>query len=95
MILVAARIKLRAGMLPTFRSVIQEETKILEKYGMKLLGSYAVEVGPLNEVLDLWEAPDYDSLRAAGADPDLVRADAKLANAIEWEKLEILTKLEI
>ena len=51
-------IKLRAGRLQDFVSLLNSLTPVVAKHGWKLLGSYATVVGRLNTVVDLWGAAE-------------------------------------
>jgi hypothetical protein len=48
-------IKLRAGTLQDFISLLNSLTPVVGNHGWKLIGSFASVVGRLNTVIDLWE----------------------------------------
>jgi hypothetical protein len=62
MVYLQASLKLRAGKLQDFVSLLNSLTPVVGKYGWKLLGSYATVVGRLNTVMDLWELPNEAAL---------------------------------
>ena len=95
MVLMTASIKLRAGKLPDFISLINEVPPVVAKHGWKLVGSYASVVGRLNTVLDLWELPEPNAVEKAFADPALQKFGPRIAEIIEDEVLSFLTKLPI
>ena len=95
MVYLQASIKLRAGKLQDFVSVMNSVTPILGKYGWKLLGSYASVVGRLNTVLDLWELPNEAALQAALSDSEMAKYASRIGEAIEDETLTLLNKLPI
>ena len=53
MVYLQASIKLHAGKLQDFVSLLNSLTPVVGKHGWKLLGSYACVVGRLNTVVDL------------------------------------------
>ena len=95
MVYLQASIKLKAGKLPDFISLLNKLTPLLAKRGMKLLGSYANVVGRLNTVVDLWELPDANALQTALSDPELQTVAPLINEIIEDETQVLLTKLPI
>jgi NIPSNAP protein len=95
MVYLQASIKLKAGKLPDFVSLLNKLTPVLAKRGMKLLGSYANVVGRLNTVVDMWELPDANALQAALAEPELQTVAPLIGEIIEDETQVLLTKLPI
>src|SRR5437588_10965578 len=73
MVYLQASIKLRAGKLSDFTSLLNTLTPVVGRHGWKLLGSYASVVGRLNTVVDFWELPDATALQAALSDPEMAR----------------------
>jgi hypothetical protein len=95
MVYLQASIKLRAGKLPDFISLLNALTPVVGKHGWKLLGSYASVIGRLNTVVDLWELPDPSALQAAQSDPELAKFAPQVSEIIEDETVALLTKLPI
>jgi len=96
MVYLHASIKLRAGTLPRFVSLLNEIVPVVEKkHGWKLLGSYANVIGRINTVVDLWEVPDSNAVQAALSDPELQKFAPQINEVIEDETLQLLTKLPI
>jgi hypothetical protein len=95
MVYLQASIKLKAGKLPEFISLLNKLAPVLAKRGMKLLGSYGNVVGRLNTVVDLWELPDANALQAALSDPELQTVAPLIDEIIEDETQVLLTKLPI
>jgi hypothetical protein len=95
MVYLQASIKLKAGKLEEFVSMLNKLAPVLAKRGMKLLGSYGNVVGRLNTVVDLWELPDANALQAALSDPELQKLAPSISEIIEDETQVLLTKLPI
>lgn len=96
MVYLQTSIKLKAGKLEDFVSLLNKLTPILAKRGMKLLGSYANVVGRLNTVVDFWELPDANALQTALSDPELLQnLPPQISDIIEDETQVLLTKLPI
>jgi hypothetical protein len=95
MVYLQASIKLRAGKLQDFVSLLNSVTPVVGKHGWKLLGSYATVVGPLNTVLDLWELPNEAALQAALSDSEMAKIGSRTGEIIENETLTLLNKLPI
>jgi hypothetical protein len=95
MMYLQASIKLRAGKLPDFISLLNDLAPAVAKHGWKLVGSYASVVGRLNTVVDLWEVPNANAIDAALADPEMQKAGPRISEIVEDETLTLLTKLPI
>jgi hypothetical protein len=95
MVYLQASLKLRAGKLPDFISMLNSVTPVLGKHGWKLLGSYASMVGRLNTVVDFWELPNPDAVQAALSDPELAKFAPQISEIVEDETLTMMTKLPI
>lgn len=95
MVYLQASIKLRAGKLQDFVSLINGLTPVVAKHGWKLLGSYATAVGRLNTVMDLWELPNEAALQAALSDSEMAKHQPRISEIIEDEVLTLLNKLPI
>jgi len=95
MVYLQASIKLRAGKLSDFTSLLNTLTPIVGKHGWKLLGSYASVIGRLNTVVDFWELPDATALQAALSDPEMAKFAPRISEIVEDETLALLTKLPI
>jgi NIPSNAP protein len=95
MVLMTASVKLYAGKLPDFISLLNDIQPLLAKHGWKLMGSYASIVGRLNTVLDLWELPDPNAVEKALLDPGFQTFIPRIKEIVEDETLSILTKLPI
>jgi hypothetical protein len=95
MVYLQASIKLRAGKLQDFISLLNTLTPVVGRHGWKLLGSYASVVGRLNTVVDFWELPDATALQAALSDPEMARYAPQISEIVEDETLALLTKLPI
>lgn len=95
MVYLQASIKLRAGKLQDFVSLINGLTPVVAKHGWKLLGSYASVVGRLNTVMDLWELPNEAALQAALSDSEMAKQQPRISEIIEDEVLTLLNKLPI
>ncbi len=88
-------IKLRAGRLQDFVSLLNSLTPVLPKHGWKLLGSYASVVGRLNTVVDLWELPNEAAIQAALSDSEVAKLASRFGEIIEDQTLTLLNKLPI
>jgi len=95
MVYLQASIKLRAGKLQDFVSLLNSLTPVLGKHGWKLLGSYATVVGRVNTVVDLWELPNEAAIQAALSDSELAKHMTRNGEIIEDETLTLLNKLPI
>ena len=95
MVYLQASLKLRAGTLPQFISLLNTLTPVLGKHGWKLLGSYASVVGRLNTVVDFWELPDASALQAGMSDPEMAKFAPQISEIVEDETLALMTKLPI
>jgi hypothetical protein len=95
MVYLQASIKLRAGKLQEFVSLLNSLTPVVAKHGWKLIGSYASVVGRLNTVVDLWELPNEAAVQAALNDADLQKQGARIGELIEDEILTLMNKLPI
>jgi hypothetical protein len=95
MVYLQASIKLRAGKLQDFISLLNTLTPVLGKHGWKLLGSYASMVGRLNTVVDLWELPSPNAVQAALSDPEMAKYAPQISEIVEDETLTMMTKLPI
>jgi hypothetical protein len=95
MVYLHASIKLRAGKLQDFVSMMNSVTPLVGKHGWKLLGSYASLVGRLNTVVDLWELPNEAALQAAFSDSEMAKYASRIGEVIEDETLTLLNKLPI
>jgi hypothetical protein len=90
-----AGIKLRAGKLQDFVSLMNSLTPVVGKHGWKLLGSYASVVGRLNTVGDLWELSNEAAIQAAISDSEMAKYASRIGEIIEDETLTLLNKLPI
>ncbi len=88
-------IKLRAGRLQDFVSLLNSMTPVVAKHGWKLLGSYASVVGRLNTVVDLWELPNEAAIQAALSDSEVAKLASRFGEIIEDQTLTLLNKLPI
>ena len=88
-------IKLRAGRLQDFVSLLNGLTPVVAKHGWKLVGSYATVVGRLNTVIDLWELPNEAAIQAALSDSEVAKLASRFAEIIEDQTLTLLNKLPI
>jgi NIPSNAP len=95
MIYLHASIKLRAGKLQDFVSLMNSLTPLVGKHGWKLLGSYATVVGRLNTVVDIWELPNEAAMQAAMSDSEMAKYASRIGEIIEDETLTLLNKLPI
>ena len=95
MIYLQASIKLRAGRLQDFVSLLNSLTPVVGKHGWKLLGSYASVVGRLNTVVDLWELPNEGAIQAALSDSEMAKHASRINEIIEDETLTLLKRLPI
>jgi len=95
MVYLQASLKLRAGKLPDFISMLNSMTPLLSKHGWKLLGSYASMVGRLNTVVDFWELPNPNAVQAALSDPEFAKFAPQIHEIVEDETLTLMTKLPI
>jgi len=95
MVYLQASIKLRAGKLQDFISLLNTLTPVVGRHGWKLLGSYASVVGRLNTVVDFWELPDATALQSALSDPEMASYAPQISEIVEDETLALLTKLPI
>jgi hypothetical protein len=88
-------IKLRAGRLQEFVSLLNSLTPVVAKHGWKLLGSYASVVGRLNTVVDVWELPNEAAIQAALSDSEVAKLASRFGEIIEDQTLTLLNKLPI
>ncbi len=95
MVYLQASIKLRAGKLQDFVSLLNSLTPLAGKHGWKLLGSYASVVGRLNTVVDLWELPNEAAIQAALSDSEMAKYASRIGEIVEDETLSLLNKLPI
>jgi hypothetical protein len=95
MVYLQASLKLRAGKLQDFVSMLNSLTPVLGKHGWKLLGSYASVIGRLNTVVDLWELPNEAAIQAALSDSEMAKYASRIGEIIEDETLTMLNKLPI
>jgi hypothetical protein len=95
MVYLQASLKLRAGKLQDFTKMLNALLPVVGKHGMKLLGSYATNIGRLNTVVDFWELPDAAALQAALSDPEMAKFAPQISEIVEDETLTLLTKLPI
>jgi NIPSNAP len=95
MLYLQASLKLRAGKLEDFVSMLNKLTPVLGRHGMKLTGSYASVIGRLNTVVDFWELTSADVLQRALADPEVAKYGPLIAEIIEDETLTLLNKLPV
>ena len=95
MVYLQASLKLRAGKLQDFVSLLNSLTPVVGKHGWKLLGSYASVVGRLNTVVDMWELPNEAAIQAALADSEMAKFASRIGEIIEDETLTLLNKLPI
>ena len=95
MVYLQASVKLRAGKLQDFVSLLNTLLPVVGKHGWKLLGSYASLVGRLNTVVDMWELPNEAALQAALSDAEMQKHAARISEIVEDETLALLNKLPI
>jgi hypothetical protein len=95
MLYLQASLKLRAGKLEDFVSMLNKLAPVLERHGMKLMGSYASVIGRLNTVVDFWELSSADVLQKALADPEVAKYGPLIAEIIEDETVTLLNKLPV
>ena len=95
MVYLQASLKLRAGKLQDFVSLLNSLTPVLGKHGWKLLGSYVSVVGRLNTVVDLWELPNEAAIQAPVTDSEIAKYALRIAEIVEDETLTLLNKLPI
>ena len=88
-------IKLRAGRLQDFVSLLNSLTPVVAKHAWKLLGSYVSFVGRLNTVIDLWELPNEAAIQAALSDSEVAKLASRFGEIIEDQTLTLLNKLPI
>jgi hypothetical protein len=95
MVYLQASLKLRAGKLQDFVSLLNSLTPVLGKHGWKLLGSYVSVVGRLNTAVDMWELPNEAAIQAGLSDSELAKYASRIAEIVEDETLTMLNKLPI
>ena len=95
MVYLQASLKLRAGKLQDFISLLNNLTPVVGRHGWKLLGSYASVVGRLNTVVDLWELPDPNAIQSALSDVEMQKYAPQISEIVEDETLTLLNKLPI
>jgi hypothetical protein len=95
MVYLQASVKLRAGKLQDFVSLLNTLVPVVGKHGWKLLGSYASVVGRLNTVVDLWELPNEAAVQAALSDAEMQKYGARISEIVEDETLALLNRLPI
>jgi hypothetical protein len=88
-------IKLRAGKLQDFISLLNSLTPVVGNHGWKLIGSFASVVGRLNTVIDLWELPNEGALQAAMVDSEMTKLASRFGEIIEHQTLTLLNKLRV
>ncbi|HVN91070.1 MAG TPA: NIPSNAP family protein [Candidatus Binataceae bacterium] len=95
MVYMTASVKLYAGKLEDFISLLNDIQPMLAKHGWKLMGSYATIVGRLNSVVDFWQLPEPNAVEKALLDPEFQKFIPRIKEIVEDETLSILTKLPI
>ena len=95
MVYLQASVKLRAGKLQDFVSLLNTLLPVVGKHGWKLLGSYASLVGRLNTVVDMWELPNEAAVHAALSDAEMQKYATRISEIVEDETLALLNKLPI
>ncbi len=95
MVYMTASVKLYAGKLEDFISLLNDIQPMLAKHGWKLMGSYATIVGRLNSVVDFWQLPEPNAVEKALLDPEFQKFVPRIKEIVEDETLSILTKLPI
>jgi hypothetical protein len=88
-------IKLRAGRLQDFVSLLNSLKPVVAKHGWKPVGSYASVVGRLNMVVDLWELPNEAAIQAAMSDSEVAKLASRFGEIIEDQTLTLPNKLPI
>jgi hypothetical protein len=84
--------KLKAGRLQDFVSLLNGLTPVVASHGWKLLGSYAVVLGRLNTVIDLWELPNETAIQAALSDSEVAKYASRIGEITEDQTMSLLNK---
>ncbi len=94
-VIVTGTVTIQAGAAPQFAKILVDSFPTMGRHGVILEASYHTEVGNRNRVLDLWWAPDANSVYAALADPvlDAPAADLDYSSTMAGELVEISTEL--
>ncbi len=92
-----ANIEVKASGFARFSEAMGRMLPILEKAGWKLAGAFAVRVGQLNTVIDVWELNDHNHMNigmgAVAQDPGFPEIQAALGETIIRETLSFADKL--
>jgi hypothetical protein len=95
-IYVISTITLKYGKLAEFSATMEKIRPFFEARGWKLLAAYATVVGDFNEVVDVWELADAntigDALVSVSQDPDFLEVFPELADQVEREVLKVAIK---
>jgi hypothetical protein len=91
-----ARVQLRYGSTERFGAALTRLRPIVARHGWRLEAAYVNIVGPLAEVLDIWEVPSADSvattLAVLEADPEFATIRAELVDVILHEETTLSSK---
>lgn len=94
------QLKYGATSIPRFIEIMSNAKKGLGAAGWELVGSFSSASGPVYQVLDLWKVESYDKaqegvLAEYARNPEFVSWMDKLAEIVEIEDTQILTKLDL
>ncbi len=85
---------LKPGAIPVFLELFEKEALPIIKKRSKLVAWWTTEIGPLNEMIHVWEYEDAaarESIRSAqNADPDLAAFRPKARDLIVSQQNRIL-----
>ena len=92
-----AHITLKPGMVAKFTETLGEVALLFEKHGgWKLQGCYLQADGAETTVIDVWEIPNVDTVRATLAaepeDPAFQRSLPQIQECVESETLQVMTR---
>lgn len=97
MVYLLATIEIKIGEQELFIEALREYVPIVERHGMKLVGSWRTVVGTVPEITDLWAFKDmghFEKVRQAIAeDPERQRAYTKAQSHVKHETFKLLTSL--
>lgn len=91
-----ARIKLRYGKLSEFSETMTALIPMVERHGWKLIASWCTVIGDINEVHDVWQIEDAntipETMAAFAAEAGFPEHMQALTEQVESEVFSLVTK---
>jgi hypothetical protein len=94
-VIVTGTVTIQPGMVEQFSKILVDSFPTMGRHGVILEASFHTEVGNRNRVLDLWWAPDANSVYQALSDPvlDAPAVNLDYSSTMAGELVEISTEL--